>query len=43
MSILLLKVSGVSMLENHMKIKEDYSQYQKSIPAFFPKFPSGKK
>jgi steroid 5-alpha reductase family enzyme len=43
MSILLLKVSGVSMLENHMKIKENYSHYQKSIPAFFPKFPSRKK
>lgn len=37
MTILLLKVSGVSMLEKHMENKENFTTYQKNIPSFFPK------
>lgn len=33
---LILKVSGVSMLENMMKSRPGYAEYEKSVPRFFP-------
>ena len=37
MSILLLKVSGVSLLEKHMSSNKNFFKYTKEIPPFFPK------
>ena len=42
MTFLLLKVSGVSLLEKSLiKTKPKYAQYAKTTPAFFPWFPKG--
>jgi len=38
MTFLLLRVSGVTMLEQTMKIKPGYEAYMRNTPAFFPKF-----
>ena len=38
MTFLLLRVSGVRMLEKSMKKKAGYSDYMKRTPAFFPGF-----
>ncbi len=37
MTFLLMRVSGVAMLEKAMKIKPGYEDYMKNTPAFFPK------
>ncbi|MFZ4773613.1 MAG: DUF1295 domain-containing protein [Chlamydiia bacterium] len=37
MTILLLKVSGVTLLEKHMEEKETFSDYKNRVPPFFPK------
>ena len=39
MTWLLLRVSGVAMLERTMKLKPGYEEYMKSTSAFFPWFP----
>jgi steroid 5-alpha reductase family enzyme len=39
MTYLLLKVSGVAMLERTMKSKPGYEQYMRRTSAFFPWFP----
>ena len=39
MTYLLMKVSGVAMLERTMKIKPGYEEYMKKTNAFFPWFP----
>jgi steroid 5-alpha reductase family enzyme len=36
MSALLLKISGVTLLEKHMESNENYLIYKKNIPSFFP-------
>lgn len=38
MSILLLKVSGVTLLDRHLKEKKGFSDYESRVPSFFPKF-----
>jgi len=38
MSILLLKVSGVTLLDRHLKEKKGFSDYEKRVPPFFPRF-----
>lgn len=42
MTFLLLRVSGVSMLEKSLSKKENYRQYQQTTSAFFPWFPKNK-
>lgn len=37
MSILLLKVSGVTLLDRHLKEKKGFSEYESRVPPFFPK------
>ncbi|MEM9072693.1 MAG: DUF1295 domain-containing protein [Myxococcota bacterium] len=37
MTFLLLRVSGVSLLERHMKAKPGYEDYMRETPAFLPK------
>ena len=37
MTFLLMRVSGVAMLEKTMKIKPGYETYMQNTPAFFPK------
>ena len=39
MTILLMKVSGVAMLERTMKAKPGYEEYRKKTNAFVPWFP----
>ena len=39
MTWLLLRVSGVAMLERTMKLKPGYEEYMKNTSAFFPWFP----
>ena len=39
MTWLLLRVSGVAMLERTMKVKSGYEEYMKNTSAFFPWFP----
>ena len=39
MTWLLLRVSGVAMLERTMKVKPGYEEYMKNTSAFFPWFP----
>jgi steroid 5-alpha reductase family enzyme len=39
MTYLLLKVSGVAMLERTMKVKPGYEDYMRKTSAFFPWFP----
>jgi steroid 5-alpha reductase family enzyme len=39
MTYLLLKVSGVAMLERTMKVKPGYEEYMRKTSAFFPWFP----
>ncbi|QZT38071.1 DUF1295 domain-containing protein [Halosquirtibacter xylanolyticus] len=43
MTLLLLKVSGVPMLEKHMKQKKGYEEYYRSVPSLFPCFKCKKK
>lgn len=40
---LILKVSGVSMLEDLMRSRPGYAEYEKRVPAFFPLPPGWKK
>ncbi len=37
MTLLLMRVSGVAMLEKTMKIRPGYEEYMQNTPAFFPK------
>jgi len=39
MTYLLMKVSGVALLERTMKLKPGYEEYMKNTSAFFPWFP----
>jgi steroid 5-alpha reductase family enzyme len=40
MTFLLLRVSGVAMLERSMKeAKPGYEEYVKEVPAFLPRWP----
>ena len=39
MTYLLIKVSGVSMLESNMKLRPGYKEYMKKTSAFIPWFP----
>jgi len=41
MTYLLMKVSGVAMLEKTMKLKPGYEEYMQKTNAFFPWFPKG--
>ena len=43
MTFLLLKFSGVGLLEQTMKIRPGYEQYMKTTNAFIPGFKSGLK
>ncbi len=38
-TILILKVSGIPMLEAKYKDRPDYQDYRKTTSAFFPWFP----
>lgn len=38
MSFLLLKVSGVTLLDRHLRDKKGFSVYESKIPPFFPTF-----
>lgn len=42
MTFLLMRVSGVAMLERTMKVKPGYEKYMQNTPAFFPKISFGK-
>jgi len=41
MTYLLMKVSGMAMLEKTMKLKPGYEEYMQKTNAFFPWFPEG--
>lgn len=43
MTLLLLKVSGVKLLEKSMRLRKGYEDYQKRTSAFIPWFPKSKK
>jgi steroid 5-alpha reductase family enzyme len=43
MTFLLLRVSGVTMLEKTMKVRPGYEAYTRDTPAFFPKLVMSKK
>ncbi|NUM45139.1 MAG: DUF1295 domain-containing protein [Anaerolineales bacterium] len=43
MTFLLMRVSGVAMLEKSMKIRPGYESYMRNTPAFFPKLVVSKK
>lgn len=44
MSFLLMRISGVSMLERNLKkAKTNYSEYMEKTPAFFPRIPKEQK
>lgn len=38
MMLLLMRVSGVALLERSLKVKPGYENYMNNTPAFFPKF-----
>jgi len=42
MTFLLVKISGVAMLERTMNERPGYAEYQKITSAFIPRFPKGK-
>jgi steroid 5-alpha reductase family enzyme len=39
MSLLLMRVSGLSMMERHMRKRPGYDHYVRSTSAFFPRPP----
>jgi steroid 5-alpha reductase family enzyme len=40
MTFLLVKVSGVAMIERSMESRPGYEEYQKNTSTFFPWFPN---
>lgn len=43
MTLLLLRVSGVALLEKSMSLRPEYEEYRKTTSAFFPWFPRKRK